>query len=199
VQKERTRTERQALDAMAEAVAAKSGQAVIALTTYQEQMTENLRAQVAEAETRARVAERRVAETGRGLGALAEIARKLHSALESAERLADVGRELHGALDTALGLARELRDLHIGTSVGTSVVAVTAILPPGPDSADDGDRQTAELSPTEGAPAPLPSTAEGAAAGGDRKSFDDSDETMIAGRRATLPAAPRRRAVPAPH
>jgi hypothetical protein len=187
-QRDRARTEARtqaiALDSMAEAVAAKSGQAVIATQSYQEQTAESLRCQIAEAETRARVAERRAAEAVKALSAAAELV-----------------RELHGALDTALGLARELRELHL---------AASSVVKTGPDPApgcaqkndadsDDGERKTTEVPgpPShEGAPAPPASTAE--ARSTDRTSFDDSDETMVAGRAATLPTAPRRRLVPVP-
>ncbi len=152
--------EDRALDAMAEAVAAKSGRAVMAIHAYQEQMVDSLRAQVADAEVRARAAERRAADATRALGAAA-----------------DLVRELHGALDTALGLARELRELQLTAAITMGPEATT-----GDAEADDGERRTTEVH----GPAP-----QGAApTATDRPSFDDSDETMVAGRPATLPAPP---------
>ena len=183
-QRERARTEPRALDAMAEAVAAKSGQAVIAVQAYHEQLAHSLRGQVADAETRARVAERRAGEATRALGAAAELV-----------------RELHGALDTALGLAREMRELHLAATTAEPVRAVAPVAAkPAEGESDDGERKTTEVPgpPSrfvahEGGSAPATVRPPAASGGADRPSFDDSDETMIAGRPATLPAAPRRR------
>ncbi len=80
------------LDAMKEAVAARSGQAVIAVTTLQDQLAQSLRAQLAEAEMRARVAERRAADTVTALEAASTLVRELRESLES---VSEVARSLH--------------------------------------------------------------------------------------------------------
>lgn len=137
--KERAQDGGTLLDAMKEAVAARSGQAVIAVQTYQEQMAQSLRAQVAEAETRARVAERRAADTA--------------TALEAASALL---RELRAALDVASNHTRELR-AHRSRPGPTLPPASPAPPPVTLPDADEAERTTVEMPP----PAPsAPSLAE---------------------------------------
>src|SRR5262249_6071283 len=67
--RERVEEALKALDATKEAVAAKVGTSVIAIRQYEENIAASFRAQVAEAETRARVGERRLTDTGAALQA----------------------------------------------------------------------------------------------------------------------------------
>ena len=83
----REQDDSRAVDAMKEAVAVRAGQAVIAIQTYQEQMATSLRAQIAEAETRARVGERRAADTATALEAASTLVRELRAAIDAAARL----------------------------------------------------------------------------------------------------------------
>jgi hypothetical protein len=89
--KERAQDGGSLLDAMKEAVATRSGQAVIAVQTLQEQLAQSLRIQIAEAETRARMAERRAADTTTALEAASTVLRELRATLEAAS---EVSREL---------------------------------------------------------------------------------------------------------
>src|SRR5215468_7125884 len=61
--KERDAEAPKALDAMKEAVAAKAGASVVAIRQYEEGIAASFRSQVAEAEMRARMGERRAADT----------------------------------------------------------------------------------------------------------------------------------------
>jgi hypothetical protein len=83
------------LDSMKEAVAARSGRAVVAIQAYQEQIAQTLRVQIAEAETRARAAERRAAEAAKTLDAASDLLRELRAVIDAAS---GVTRRLH-ALD----------------------------------------------------------------------------------------------------
>jgi hypothetical protein len=165
VQRERARSEPRVLDAMAEAVASKSGQAIIAVHAYQEQIAESLRAQVADAETRARVAERRAADAGTTLSAAADLVRELHRSLEAARIL-----------------TRELRELRvISPKEPTARPAPLPSVSAADTESDDGDRTTTEVP---GAP---PGSARSDA---EEPGFDEQDEnTRVANRPATLPDA----------
>jgi hypothetical protein len=169
-QRERARNEPRTLDAMAEAVAVQSGQAIIVIQAYQEQIAESLRAQIADAETRARVAERRAADAATALSAAADLVRELHRSLEAARIL-----------------TRELRELRAAppkerpASPAASPVVADA-------NPDDGERKTTEV------PGPPPSCADGNA---EEPGFDEDESTMIASRPATLPSAPRLRSATA--
>jgi hypothetical protein len=82
--KERTQEGGALLDAMKEAVATRSGQAVIALQAHQDQLAQSLRAQVAEAEARARAAEHRAADTEASLGKAFVVLCELRTTLDTA-------------------------------------------------------------------------------------------------------------------
>jgi hypothetical protein len=190
-QRERARSEPRALDAMAEAVAAKSGQALIVIQAYQEQIAESLRAQIADAETRARVAERRAADAGTALSAAADLVRELHRSLEAARIL-----------------TRELRELRTVSPKEPSPkepsVRPAPLVSAADTESDDGERTTTEVPFNDGAasgpkprapsePDAPPSSARG---GAEEPGFDEDENTMIASRPATLPSAPRRRLIP---
>ncbi len=178
VRKERAHDGGRLLDVMKEAVAARSGQAVIAIQTCQEQIAQSLRAQIAEAETRARIAERRALDTA--------------TALEAATTLV---RELRATLDVSATLVRHL--LAHPQAPGTPAAQ-------GPSTdADDGERTTTEMPPaSDGAPASgrQPRTAapeDFARVRPDGGGFDDEDEqTRVADGGATLAALRRGRRSP---
>jgi len=79
---ERARDESHAQTALREATAAKVGTITSALRLYEEEIGERSRAQVAEAEKRARVAERRLADAGTALEAGAVLVRELRALLD---------------------------------------------------------------------------------------------------------------------
>jgi hypothetical protein len=79
--REREANATKALDAMKEEVAARAGLAVVAIRRYEEQIGATFRAQVAEAETRARMAERRAADAATALEAAAVLVRELRLVL----------------------------------------------------------------------------------------------------------------------
>jgi hypothetical protein len=83
--REREDTAPKALDAMKEAVAAKVGNSLIALQRYEDNIAGIFRAQVADAETRARVAERRAADTSSALQAATTLLRELREVLDAAK------------------------------------------------------------------------------------------------------------------
>jgi hypothetical protein len=80
--KEREAEAPKALDAMKESVATKAGAAVVAIRQYEEGIAASFRSQVAEAEMRARMGERRAAETHAALQAALALVRELRSVLE---------------------------------------------------------------------------------------------------------------------
>jgi hypothetical protein len=71
-----------ALDLMKEAVAAKAGVAVLSIQRHEEGLAAGYRAQVAEVEMRARVGERRAADTATALAAATTLVRELRQALD---------------------------------------------------------------------------------------------------------------------
>ncbi|MFT3769635.1 MAG: hypothetical protein QM820_29720 [Minicystis sp.] len=81
---ERERDESLALTALQEATAAKVGTMTAALRQYEEQVAATLRAQVADAQARARAAERRLSDTGSALEAATALVRELRAALDEA-------------------------------------------------------------------------------------------------------------------
>jgi hypothetical protein len=82
--KERAQDEGAAVTALQEATAARVGPIVSSLRTYHEQLAASSRAQVADAEMRARVAERRSSDAGVALDAASALVRELR-ALRDAE------------------------------------------------------------------------------------------------------------------
>jgi hypothetical protein len=190
VRKERAEDASKLLDAMKEAVAARSAQAVIAIQTYHEQMAQSFRAQVAEAETRARVAERRALDTA--------------TALEAATTLV---RELRATLDVSATLVRHL--FHASAAAPPASSAAPAA-PTALPELDDTERQTTEMPALttgvssrpqpdpEAAPAsgrkPRAVASSGLDEGGD---FDDEDEqTRVADRGGVLAALRKARRSP---
>jgi hypothetical protein len=83
VQKERDDNAGKALDAMKETVAARAGASVVAIQRYEESLAAGFRAQVAEAQTRARVSERRAADTETALQSAVSLVRELRAALDA--------------------------------------------------------------------------------------------------------------------
>jgi hypothetical protein len=74
---EQAHREGKALAAWQEVVAARVKASVVSLQSFHDQSAAIFRAQVADAETRARIAERRAAEVGVGIGAASELVREL--------------------------------------------------------------------------------------------------------------------------
>jgi hypothetical protein len=74
----------QLVDVMKEAVASRAGQALIAIQTYQEQLAQLARAQIAQAEVRAQLAERRASDTATALDAATALVRELRAMLDAA-------------------------------------------------------------------------------------------------------------------
>ncbi len=83
--RERAEDAPRAIDAMKEAVAAKAGAAVLALQRYEDNLAASFRAQVADAEMRARMSEMRAADSVTALQAATALVRELRSALETAK------------------------------------------------------------------------------------------------------------------
>jgi len=84
VRAERAHDDARSLTALQEAAAAKVGLVTVSLRRYEEQVAEAFRAQVAEAETRARMVERQSADAGIALSAAAELVRELRALLDGA-------------------------------------------------------------------------------------------------------------------
>jgi hypothetical protein len=82
VRKEREAEAPKALDAMKEAVAAKAGASVVAIRQYEEGIAASFRSQVAEADMRARIGERRAEETHAALQAALSLVHELRGALD---------------------------------------------------------------------------------------------------------------------
>jgi hypothetical protein len=80
--KERETDVPKALDLMKEAVAAKAGVAVLSIQRHEEGLAAGYRAQVAEVEMRARVGERRAADTATALAAATTLVRELRQVLD---------------------------------------------------------------------------------------------------------------------
>lgn len=173
--RERNQDDGRTLDAMKEAVATRAGHAVIAIQTYQEQIAHSLRAQIADAETRARVAERRAADTT--------------TALEAASTLV---RELRAALDTASMLARELAAQHPPRPPLTTSMPPSAPPPVLPSEAEDTERKTTEM------PSPPAPASDVAHVDGDDGGFGDDEQTRVADRPAALAMLGRPRLIPLP-
>jgi hypothetical protein len=182
VKRERNQDDGRALDTMKEAVAVRAGQAVIAIQTYQEQIAHSLRAQIAEAETRTRIAERRAADTA--------------TALEAASTLV---RELRAALEAASGLTRELG---AQLSAAPPRPPLPSTMPPSAPppglpadrlaGVEDTDRKTIEM------PSP-PASASGISPVDDEGGFgDDAEQTRVADRPAALALVRRARLIPLP-
>jgi hypothetical protein len=84
--KERGDGDARALTALEETTAARVGAIVMSLRTYEEHLAAAFRAQVAEAEVRARIVERQSAEAGVVLSAASALVRELRGALDGVER-----------------------------------------------------------------------------------------------------------------
>lgn len=178
IRKEREQDGVRQLDAMKEAVAARAGQAVIAIQSYQEQLAHSLRAQIADAETRARIVERRAADTT--------------TALEAASTLV---RELRAALDSAAALSRELAaQLRAAPPRPPRSTTVPPSAPPPalPTDADDTERKTTEM------PSPPPTASGVPRVDGDDGGFGDDEQTKVTDRPAALAMLARPRLIPLP-
>jgi hypothetical protein len=161
-----------AAGAMKEAVAKRAGEALVAIRGHEQQLDQSLRLQLADAEARARVAERRAADTA--------------TALEAASTLV---RDLRAALDSAAGLTLAL-------------AAQGSARPPGPprptsqpsEAPPAADEPTARDTLEMGAP-PAPPVA---SANEDEDSVDDGANTTVGDRSAALKLVQRGRLIPAP-
>jgi hypothetical protein len=159
---ERERDERKELDALQEATAAKVGAITRALREHGEQITADLRAQMAAAETRARMAETRVRVAER------EASNATSMLAIASELLRDV-RSTHQGLGELPALIAELRAL---AKTGP------ATLPAPPPEGDDETRKTVEMRP------PASCTPPGSAEGEDEP---EEELTQVASRPAALP------------
>jgi len=81
---EHARDDARAMAVLEEAAASKVGVITTSLRQYEEQVAESFRAQVAEAQNRARMVERRSDEAGVALSAAAELVRELRALLDGA-------------------------------------------------------------------------------------------------------------------
>jgi hypothetical protein len=82
VQRNRVADETRALEVLQAAAGARVGGIVIALQTHQEQLSSLVRAQVADAEVRARVSERRSSDAGVALSAASALVHELRGLLD---------------------------------------------------------------------------------------------------------------------
>lgn len=125
--RERERTEREASDALQEATALKVGRLVTSLRSYEEQMAADFRAQIAAAETRARMAETRA---------------------RVAEREAS---EAASVLSVASELLRDVRATHDSLGELSAIVATRTSPAPPPEPEPEADpeeiRRTIEIPP----------------------------------------------------
>jgi hypothetical protein len=124
--RERDEREGAAVTALQEATAARVGPIVSSLRSYHEQIAATLRVQVADAEMRARVAERRSSEAGVALRAASELVREARALRD------DLARLLPAGVIPARALAAEPAEAR-----------AAPLLPPAPrapdaDSADSG-------------------------------------------------------------
>ena len=94
VERAREVDQQRALTALQEAAAAKVGMLVLGLRSYHDQLEGHLKAQVAEAEVRARVAERRSSDAGVALGAASALVAELRGLAEDLPRLLARGAQL---------------------------------------------------------------------------------------------------------
>ncbi len=88
-QRDRTGDEKRALDMLQEAAASRIGGLIIGIRTYHEQLAGLVRAQLAEAEVRARVSERRSSEASVALDAASALVRDLRTLAEDLPSLFD--------------------------------------------------------------------------------------------------------------
>jgi hypothetical protein len=86
VRRERQDNATRALDLMKEAVATKAGAAVLSIQRHEENLAAGHRAQVAEAQLRARMSEVRASDTVTALTAAVELVRELRQALDQLPR-----------------------------------------------------------------------------------------------------------------
>jgi hypothetical protein len=99
--KERDEGQGAAVTALQEATAARVGPIVNSIRSYHEQIAATLRVQVADAEMRARVAERRSSEAGVALRAASELVREARALRDDLARLLPAGVVPGGAPATA--------------------------------------------------------------------------------------------------
>jgi hypothetical protein len=90
--KERAQDEGAAVTALQEATAAKVGPIVTSLKAYHEQIAAGFRAQVADAQMRARIAERQSSEAGVALRTASELVREARALREELAELLGAGR-----------------------------------------------------------------------------------------------------------
>jgi hypothetical protein len=88
-QRDRAGDEQRALDVLQSAAASRIGGLIIGIRTYHEQLAGLVRAQLAEAEVRARVSERRSSEAGVALDAASTLVRDLRTLAEDLPSLFD--------------------------------------------------------------------------------------------------------------
>ena len=88
-QRNRVADETRALDVLQAAAASRLGGLLIGVRTYHEQLGGLVRAQLAEAEVRARVSERRASEAGAALGEASALVRDLRALAEDLPSLLD--------------------------------------------------------------------------------------------------------------
>ena len=91
--RERAADEARALTALTEATAARVGTITLGLRHHEEHLAASVRAQIAEAETRARVVERRSSDAGVALHAATDLVRALRSLCEEMEALIACGHD----------------------------------------------------------------------------------------------------------
>jgi hypothetical protein len=138
--KERTREGGALLDAMKEAVATRSGQAVIALQAHQEQLAQTLRAQVAEAEARTRAAEQRAADSEASLGKAFVVLCELRMTLDTA---GTVIRELDALLQRVpVAMAPQAAPAREPPAPATTRRALAETIPDADDDFDDDEEMT---------------------------------------------------------
>jgi hypothetical protein len=128
-QRSRTVDETRALDVLQAAAASRLGGLVIGVQTYHEQLAGLVRAQVAEAEVRARVTERRAADAGIALDAASALVRDLRTLAEDLPSLID-----RRAMQTGIAL---------GEAAARKVGPEPQLLP----APETDDRDTVEMPP----------------------------------------------------
>jgi len=106
-QRDRAADETRALDVLQAAAASRLGGLVIGVQTYHEQLAGLARAQVADAEVRARMTERRAADAGIALDAASALVRDLRTLAEDLPSLID-RRAMHTGI--AIGKATARRE-----------------------------------------------------------------------------------------
>jgi hypothetical protein len=107
VQRNRVVDETHAMEALQAAAASRLGGLVIGVQTYHDQLAGHARAQVAEAEVRARMTERRAADAGIALDAASALVRDLRTLAEDLPSLID-RRAMHTGI--AIGEATARRE-----------------------------------------------------------------------------------------